>query len=168
MLQLMKKKVMENIAAVNDALKSSVKKKEYNRLQVEGSDLSVLIKLIRTLDALEEAVTYLGGEKHITASSVLPFLVNFNTFLEPNEDDRQYLNTFKSTLKRDMIERCGKHLNFQFLTKASYFDKRYSKLSFVDKMGFMELEDEVLNKEAILEQIKIELLLVQEKINAAQ
>ena len=84
MLQLMKKKVMENIAAVNDALKSSVKKKEYNRLQVEGSDLSVLIKLIRTLDALEEAVTYLGGEKHITASSVLPFLVNFNTFLEPN------------------------------------------------------------------------------------
>ena len=67
-----------------------------------------------------------------------------------------------------MIQRCGKHLNFQLLTKASYFDKQYSKLSFVDKMGFMDLEDEVLDKEAILEQIKIELLLVQEKINAAQ
>ena len=40
-------------------------------------------------------------------------------------------------------------------------------MSFVDKMGFLELEDDVLNKGSILEEIKIELVSIQEKINAA-
>ena len=158
-------KVMENIEAVNAALKSSVKKREYNRLYIDHSDVTVLLNIVPTLDPMEEAITYLGGDKHITASSVLPFLVNFNTFLETNEDDPLYVTKFKSTLKREMIERCVKHLNFQLLTKSSYFDKRYSKLSFVDKMGFLELEDDVLNKGSILEEIKIELVSIQEKIN---
>ena len=123
--------------------------------KIEDSDISMFMKVVPTLDALEEAVTYLGGEKHITASSVLPFLVNFNTFLETNENDCLFLSTFKSPLKTDLMEHCGKHLNFKFIIRASYFDKWYSKLSFVDKMGFMELEDDdVLNKETILEEIK--------------
>ena len=105
-------KVMENIEAVNAALKSSVKKGEYNRLYIDHSDVTVLLNIVPTLDPMEEAITYLGGDKHITASSVLPFLVNFNTFLETNEDDPLYVTKFKSTLKREMIERCVKHLNF--------------------------------------------------------
>ena len=124
-------KVMENIEAVNAALKSSVKKREYNRLYIDHSDVTVLLNIVPTLDPMEEAITYLGGDKHITASSVLPFLVNFNTFLETNEDDPLYVTKFKSTLKREMIERCVKHLNFQLLTKSSYFDKRFIEMKFM-------------------------------------
>ena len=51
---------MENIGALNAALKSSVKKKEYQRLKIEGEYISMFLKLVLTLDSLEEAVYYLG------------------------------------------------------------------------------------------------------------
>ena len=67
-----------------------------------------------------------------------------------------------------MMERYAKHLNFRVPIRASYLDKHYSKLLFVSKTGFLELEDaDTLDKELILNKINYEWRIFQDKINAA-
>ena len=105
-------KVMENIQAVNAAMKSSVKKKEFEALEIKDDDISKFRKVVPSLDSMEEAVTYLGGDQHVTASSVLPFLISFNISLEAVENNSQHVGAFKQTLKDDMMKHCAQHLNF--------------------------------------------------------
>ena len=51
-------KVFENLSAVNDALKASVKRKEYTDMKIEDEDMSKFLKIVPSLDFMEEAVTH--------------------------------------------------------------------------------------------------------------
>ena len=116
--------------------------------------MAKFLKIVPSLDFMEEAVTHLGGEKHVTASSVLPVLVTFHKNLQPDDRDSVFLSKFKETLKHDMIKRCSTHLNLKILIRCSYFDKCFSKLSFVSKLGFMTPyleDDDVFNMESIMD-----------------
>ena len=164
-------KVFENLQAVNAALKSSFKKKEFEALEIEEDDMTKFLKVVPSLDMMEEAVTHLGGEKHVTASSVLPFLVTFNSDLQPDDNDTVFLAAFKETLKDDMLKRCSQHHNLKILIRCSYFNKCFSKLAFVSKMGFLSdylEDDDVFHMDSILEEIKLELIAVQEMLNTAE
>ena len=83
-----------------------------------------MIKLIPTLDVLEEGITLLGADLYNTGSSVLPFVVNFKHILEDTDEDVGYIRKFKEVLWREMEERVRNNLNFHILIKASFFDKR--------------------------------------------
>ena len=152
-----KVKVMENVQAVNAAMKASVTKKDFEALAITDDDIAKFLKVVPSLDSMEEAISYLGGDEHVTASLVLPFLISFNTSLEADENDSQYVGAFKQTLKDDLMRRCATHLNLKMLIRASYFDKRFSNLEFVSKLGFLSTyleDDNVFNKNAILEEIQ--------------
>ena len=67
--------------------------------------------------------------------------------MEEDEDDPVYMARFKKDLKDDLHERLESNLNKKVLAKASYFDKRFANLKFIEK-------DE---KEDVMEEIKSEL-----------
>ena len=96
---------------------------------IKPADVQVMLNIVPLLDILEEGIWLLGGEQFSSGSSVLPFLVNFQDILETNEDDPAYIVKFKDVLKNELTVRCLKNLNFPVLSKASFFDKRYAKLS---------------------------------------
>ena len=110
-------------------------------------------ELVKVLDVLEEGITLIGGEKFATGSAVLPFLYKFNKLLEIDDDEPLFISTFKKDLKDDMKGRCDANLNVHMLAKASFFDKRFSQLKF--------LEDR--HKDEVMEDIKDELKVLAEK-----
>ena len=87
--------------------------------------------------------------EYCTASSVLPFLANFFRILEFDPDDVIYFSQFKTTLAEDLKVRCKTNLNMNLLAKASFFDKRFSKLTFLDKLEYNEGEE--LSKEEMID-----------------
>ena len=120
-------KVGANINAINTALKRVLDPKkpdQYEEQCVRPEDLDRMIKLIPTLDVLEEGITLLGADLYNTGSSVLPFVVNFKHILEDTDEDVGYIRKFKEVLWREMEERVRNNLNFHILIKASFFDKR--------------------------------------------
>lgn len=78
-------KVMENVHAFNAALKASVSRKDFDALAITDDNIAKFLKVVPSLDSMEEAIRYLGGDQHVTGSSVLPFLISFNTSLEADE-----------------------------------------------------------------------------------
>ena len=156
-------KAKENIAAVNEALRRVLKRKDYEALKVDTTDIKVMFNLVPTLDILEEGIRLLGAHKYCTASSVLPFQANFFHILEFDPDDVIYLSQFKTALAEDLKVRCKSNLNMNLLAKASFFDKRFSKLTFLDKLEFNEGEE--ISKEELIEEIRVELKQVETKFN---
>ena len=141
-------KVDENIAAINHAMKDAkLKKSELTKLEIKPEDTRKMKELVKVLDVLEEGITLIGGEKFATGSAVLPFIHKFNKFLEIDDEEPLYISSFKTDLKADMNERCEANLNKHVLAKASFFDKRFSHLK------FLEEED----KQEVMEDLKAEL-----------
>ena len=62
-----------------------------------------------------------------------------------DENKPLYISSFKQNLRKEMNTRCDANLNRKVLLKASFFDKRFSGLKFVD------------SKESIVAEIKEEL-----------
>ena len=48
-------------------------------------------------------------------------------------------------------------MNFPVLSKASFFDKRYAKLSFLDKIDFTQDPGKLITKQMVIDEIKDEL-----------
>ena len=141
-------KVNENIAAINQAMKDAkFKKSELTKLEIKPEDTRKMKELVKVLDVLEEGITLIGGEKFATGSTVLPFLHKFNKFLEIDEEEPLYISAFKTDLKDDIRMRCDANLNKYVLAKASFFDKRFFHLKF--------LQEDV--KKEVMEEIKTEL-----------
>lgn len=141
-------KVDENINAINLAMKDAkFKKTEISKLEIKPEDTMKMKELVKVLDVLEEGITLIGGEKFSTGSAVLPFLNKFNKVLETDEDEPLYISSFKTDLKAEMKTRCDANLNKQVLAKASFFDKRFCQLKFLEKD----------DKEEVMEEIKDEL-----------
>ena len=140
-------KVDLNIEAINVAMNRLFTKKVYKVLEIKSSDVDLMLKLMETLEILEEGIRTLGGENYSSGSSVLPFLVQFSKVLEDNDEDPVYVSKFKQMLSSELTDRCKKNLNFSMLAKASFFDKRFSKL------GFLSNNDFPLDKEEYKEQI---------------
>ena len=153
-------KVRANADAINQALRRVLprnKGEQYEEQKVRDEDVDRMINLIPTLDILEEGITLLGGDRYNTGSSVLPFVVNFKTILEDTDDDVGYVQTFKTVLWKDLEERCRDNLNFHVLIKSSFFDKRYSSLSFLAKLKFQNYPlRETFTKEQIISEIIFE------------
>ena len=105
---------------------------------------------------MEEGITLLGGQKYSTGSVVLPFLQKMKKDLEPLEDEPLNIVRFKRDLAADLEERCEQNLDKNLLSKASFFDKRFSQLKFLAE------EDE---REKILEEIEEELVEVEQSLN---
>ena len=161
-------KVLENVHAVNAAMKDSVLKKDYQSLEITDAEITKFLKVVPHLDSMEEACTYLGGEKHVTASSVIPFLVSFNNDLAPNEEDVEYVGIFKIILREDLMKRCARNLNIQLLVRSSYFDRRYSSLDFLSNIGFLRTyieDDDWLSKAKAIDEIEYELKQIEDKLN---
>ena len=153
-LAMDEEKVEENIKAINEAMKDAkMPKKEIEKLEIKPEDVSKMKKLAPILDALEEGITLLGAEKYATGSAVLPWEKRFNKILEEDEDDPVYISKFKDDLSWEMKTRCDGNLNRTMLAKASFFDKRFDKLKFLEKFE----QDEVIKD------IKKELEMVEEK-----
>ena len=149
-------KVNDNIEAINKAMiEAKFSKKQLKALEIQSDDLRKMISLTPLLDELEEGVTLLGGEKFATGSSVLPWVKLMEKKLKYSENDPSFLSQFKSDLNKELKERCGNFLNKTILSKASFFDKRYSKLSFLEEG----------QKNLIFNEIKEELKLVQMKVS---
>ena len=149
--------VDKNISAVNEAISKCLGAKEYKKLMIKPADVQVMLNIVPLLDILEEGIRLLGGEQFSSGSSVLPFLVNFQDILETNEDDPAYIVKFKDVLKNELTVRCLKNLNFPVLSKASFFDKRYAKLSFLDKIDFTQDPGKLITKQMVIDEIKDEL-----------
>ena len=125
--------VERNVEAINAAMvESKFPKNEVKKLTITKEDVKKLVEVIPILDALDEGVNLVGGEKYATGSVVLPFLSKFHKLLETDEEDPLYLSKFKETMSTDLKERCEKNLNFNFLAKATFFDKRFFSLKSVD------------------------------------
>ena len=148
-------KSKENIAALNDAFRAVLPKKEAESLQIKPSEVQVMLNLIPTLDLMSEAINVMGGEKYSTSSATLPWLIKFLDMLQTSEENKGYVNDFISFLRKDLIPRCKKNLNIKVLAKASFLDKRFSKLNFLDKIS--SFTDEEISKEVIHKEIKEEL-----------
>ena len=131
-----KRKVEENVTAINEAMKTILKKKDFDKLEIVSSDISVMINIIPTLDILEEGIRLLGAESYCTGSSILPFLAGFLDILEVDEDteDPAYVDKFKTVLADELRERCRDNLNFKLLAKCSFLDKRFANLAFLGKL----------------------------------
>ena len=65
--------------------------------------------------------------------------------LQTSDKNKGYVNDFISFLRKDLIPRCKKNLNIKVLAKASFLDKRFSNLNFLDKIK--SLTDEEVSKE---------------------
>ena len=78
--------------------------------------------------------------------------------LEERDEDPVFVSKFKKVLSDELIERCKKNLNFLVLGKASFLDKRYSKLGFLNKIEFPV--GKKVTKEQIIAEITDELELV--------
>ena len=148
-------KSKENVAALNCALKAALSKKDAESLKIKNSEVQVMLNLVPTLDLISEAINVMGGEKYSTSSSTLPWLIKFSEMLQTSDENKGYVNDFISTLKNDLIPRCRKNLNLKVLIKASFFDKRFSNLNFLDKMTLFSSEK--ISKEDIHGEIKEEL-----------
>ena len=85
--------------------------------------------------------------------------------LKTQEEDPTYIVKFKEVLQRELNEICLKNLNFPVLSKASFFDKRYAKLSFIDKLDFTLDPEKKITKEMILSEIRAELELVEREMS---
>ena len=131
-----REKINLNIEAINMAMKKLLPKKEYEKLEIVMSDVDLMLKLMETLEILEEGIRTLGGEKYSSGSVVLPFLVQFKKILEVNDADPVFVAKFKKVLSSELIERCKQNLNFPLLAKASFFDKRFSKMGFLSSIEF--------------------------------
>ena len=126
------------------------------KLEIKSEDTRKMKELVKVLDVLEEGITLIGGEKFATGSAVLPFIYKFYKVLEIDEDEPQYISSFKTDLKGEMETRCDANLHKNVLAKASFFDKRFSNLKFLD------LED----KEEVIVEIKEELKALEAEANA--
>ena len=93
------------------------------------------MNIIPLLDVLEEGVSLIGGEKYCSGAVTLPFLARFLGLLDDDEADPTYVTKFKDVLKDEMITRCQDNLNIMMLAKCSVFDKRFSRLSFLEKLS---------------------------------
>ena len=155
MIRLIEKKIDLNIEAINVAMNQLFTKKVYKMLEIKSLDVDLMLKLMETLEILEEGIRTLGGENYSSGSSVLPFLVQFSKVLEDNDEDPVYVSKFKQVLSSELTERCKKNLNFSLLAKASFFDKRFSKLGFLSSIDFPI--DKEVSKEQIVGEISNEL-----------
>ena len=72
-----REKIDLNIEAINAAMNKLFPKKEYDKLEIKSSDVDLMLKLMETLEILEEGLRTLGGEKYSSGSAVLSFLVQF-------------------------------------------------------------------------------------------
>ena len=68
-----------------------------------------------------------------------------------------YLSNFKAFLKNDLADRCDDNLNKLVLTKASFFDKRFAMLKFLEAEASVE-------KETVMQEIICELLVIEKKL----
>ena len=151
-------KIDVNIEAINHAmLEAKFSKKDQAKLLIKQEDVLKMKNLVKILDVLEEGITLIGAEKYATGSAVLPFLHKFNKVLEADESDLVYISKFKSDLKRELNTRCDLNLNMDILSKASFFDKRFSLLKFLEN-------DE---KERIVEEIREELKEMEKTVEKA-
>lgn len=147
-------KVNLNIQALNEAMKETLSKKEVEKMDIKPEDVSKMKKLVPILDALEEGITLLGGEKYSTGSAVLPWEKKFEKILEEDEDDPLYIMKFKEDMRHEMKTRCDNNFNRRMLAKASFVDKRFEKLKFLDK-------DE---QKEVIEEVKREMEEIEEKV----
>ena len=148
-----REKINLNIDAINESMKKLFSKKEYESLEITSSDVDLMLKLMPTLSILEEGIRILGGENYCTGSSVLPFLVHFLRVLEERDEDPVFVTKLKKVLSDELIERCKKNLNFLVLGKASFLDKRYSKLGFLNKIEFPV--GKTVTKEQIIAELEL-------------
>ena len=151
-----KAKIDRNVEAINKAMELTLPK-DYDKLYIEETDVTMMVKLMPTLDVLEEGIRILGGENYCSASSVLPFLAQFTRILETSDesDDPSYVVLFKKELLKQLKKRCQDNLNFSLLAKSSFFDKRFSKMDFLSSIDFPPGKSIV--KEQLLEEITAEL-----------
>ena len=151
-------KIKQNIDAVNSAMKKSkFKKSVLAKLEVKDDDIKKMKELAEILDILEEGITLIGGENYATASAVLPFLHSINKVLEEDDTDPMYLSNFKAFLKNDLADRCDDNFNKLVLTKASFFDKRFAMLKFLEAEAGVE-------KETVMQEIICDLLVIEKKL----
>ena len=150
-----REKVDLNIESINESLKSLLKKKDFEKLRITSSDVDLMVKLMPTLDVLEEGIRVLGGESYCTGAVVLPFLVQLKKLLLLDDEDPVLVSKFKTALSKELTERCKLNLNFTVLAKASFFDKRFSKLAFLDMVEFPVGKE--LTKPQIISEIITEL-----------
>ena len=73
-----REKIDLNIEAINVAMNRLFNKKVYKVLEIKSSDVYLMLKLMETLEILEEGIRTLGGENYSSGSSFLPFLVQFS------------------------------------------------------------------------------------------
>ena len=152
-------KVQLNIDAINAALKKRVSKDEFEKLEITDADAKVAVNIIPLLDVLEEGVSLIGGEKYCSGAVTLPFLARFLGLLDDDEADPTYVTKFKDVLKDEMITRCQDNLNIMMLAKCSVFDKRFSRLSFLDKLAQYNVT--TISKETVINKLKSELELIE-------
>ena len=144
---------MKNISVINKALQQTVRSREFNKLKISDDTKTVMFELYPILSGLEKGVTLMGGEKFGTGSSVLPFLFKFMKLLAPDDEDRGYIANVKKELKKYLKENTATNLNFEGLSCASYLDKRYSTLSFLEANRIAAVKKKIKDELNLLEVI---------------
>lgn len=141
-----------NFQAINAAMKcGAFTKVELKARFLTEEDRIKLKELVKLLDVLEEGITLMGGEKFSTSSCVLPFVNMLEKLLERDHLMPSYINNFKKDLWKDLRTRFAKNLNVGMLRKASFLDKRYTKLKFLDEADRKEVIAEVLEELKVMQ-----------------
>ena len=142
-----KDKAKRNFDAINEAVSECTKdRKEIEKFLLEKEDLDLMFELVEVLDLLVNGITYLGGDKYVTSSLVLPYLQKLDYLLQPKSSDRKYISDVKGFIRADLDERCDKNLNKIFLSKATFLDRRFfkgSQLSFLDEYDQTNLVNQI-------------------------
>ena len=87
-----KEKARVSFSAINDAVAECTKdKNEINKFKLDDEDLDIMVELVQVLDLLVNGISYLGGEKYVTSSLVLPYMEKLYALLIPKSSDRKYL-----------------------------------------------------------------------------
>ena len=136
----------QNVNAINQALKETMKVDKYNKAKIKKETVDIMLDLYPLLYAMEEGITLMGGEKYGTGSSVLPFLFMFNKVLKEDSTDRKYVTDVKKKIKEYLAKATKKNLNFLILSCATFLDKRYSSMSFLDDKKKAEVKKKILEE----------------------
>ena len=96
---------------------------------------------------MEEFSSLLGGDKYVSASSVLPSTKYLAKYLESNDDDPTYISDIKNYMKNYFLERCESNLNYDVLTKCTALDPRYKSLKALVKEKQEEVWERLLEED---------------------
>lgn len=80
--------------------------RKHRHLILSGDDLDLADMLLTVLKPMAVLTDLLGGEKHITASSVVPTIMYVRKVTKHNANDQELVILIKDEIRNNLEERC--------------------------------------------------------------